>query len=769
MWHEYGDTITSLGDIRIPRWTGVKPGATVQLHVFADASEKAYGAVAYTRAVYGDNTIVTNVLMAKSRISPIKKVTIPRLELMAALIAAKLAAHIKSVWRCSNLVTYLWSDSSIVVYWLKRDPNASKPFVANHVIKIIEHSEGTPWYHISGASNPADLVSRGATAAQLMDSSVWWHGPNWLALPEDEWPRPIVQTLSNEERHAIEIEDKPKKVGVARDKHSEALSVARIDGTMQPLIERRSTFGSTLRITALVFRFVANIRRQLATSNRVKSKRNRRKQTLPHRSVCMSATPEELDKALIYWIKAAQHEYFTNELEACIHLRMLPKSSPLLKLVPHVDSQQVLRVGGRLANACIPEDAKHQIIIPSKSRLAELLIRRAHLLTMHGGPSVMMAHMRQKFWIPKMRQAIQKIVHACAVCIRHRHQPNDQLMANLPDVRVTQYEPFARSGVDFAGPFLIRKSAGRPPSSRATIRSKKEIKAATPTLKAWIPIFTCMAIRAVHLDVMVGLTTEEFMSAFARFVSRKGRCFEMFSDNGLSFVGTDTELSRVLSEWSKAIPMHELAKYQTTWTFITPAAPHQGGAWESMVKRMKYHLRRTVGDHILTRDELYTTITQIEACVNSRPLWPMSDDPADLMPITPAHLFMGKPILPQPLTGDIVDMPTNRLTIWGQQQKLHQGFWKRWHEEYLANLQERNKWYQPKVNLKPGDMVIVRDENLPPASWAIGRVINTYPGADGYVRSALIETATAKLNRPVQKLCILPSASDSALTSSTSC
>lgn len=175
----------------------------------------------------------------------------------------------------------------------------------------------------------------------------------------------------------------------------------------------------------LIVRFVTKLRERLTTSNRAKAEKIDKGKPC---SLSWRATPEEPDKALIYWIKAAQREYFDKELEACINLRTLPKNSPLLKLVPHVDSQQILRVGGRLGNACIPEDAKHQIIIPSKSRLAALMFRRAHLLTMHGGPFVMMAHMRQRFWIPKMRQASQQMIHACPTCIRRRHQPNDQLI-----------------------------------------------------------------------------------------------------------------------------------------------------------------------------------------------------------------------------------------------------------------------------------------------------------------------------------------------------
>lgn len=150
-------------------------------------------------------------------------------------------------------------------------------------------------------------------------------------------------------------------------------------------------------------------------------------------------------------------------------------------------------------------------------------------------------------------------------------------------------------------------------------------------------------------------------------------------------------------------------------------------------------------------------LTQIEGVLNSRPLWPISDDPTDLLPLTPAHLVLGKPIIQQPLVESIADQADNRLTMWGQKQKLVQHFWKRWSEEYLVNLQKRTKWYRPKENLKPDDMVIIREENTPPAAWCLGRVIQVFPGADGFVRSARIKTSTTELNRPIQKLCVLPS------------
>lgn len=387
-----------------------------------------------------------------------------------------------------------------------------------------------------------------------------------------------------------------------------------------------------------------------------------------------------------------------------------------------------------------------------------LLIRQKHLVTMHGGPTLMMATLRERFWMPRMRQTIRKYIHTCVTCTRFRMQPVEQLMGDLPSCRVTQAEAFVRTGLDFAGPFEIRKAPGRPPSTRAykDVRTQKEIEAQTTTMKAWILIFTCMVTRAVHIDVCVGLKMEEFLAAFSRFVNRKGRCMELFSDNALTFIGADNELKRVLTEWSENIPAAEMAKFQTVWKYITPSAPHQGGAWESMVKRVKHHMKRTIGQRILTRDELYTITTEIEGILNSRPLWTASDDPMDMAPITPAHLLLGKTIMPQPLTECCIDTPDNRLTTWGRQQKIKQMFWRRWQTEYLAHLQQRSKWYRQKENVKIGDIVLIIDDNAPPAAWTMGRIADVTMGPDGLVRSCKVETSTTTLSRPIQKLCKIP-------------
>lgn len=426
-----------------------------------------------------------------------------------------------------------------------------------------------------------------------------------------------------------------------------------------------------------------------------------------------------------------------------------------------------MRITGRLANSQRSLDEMHPMILPADGPLVELLIRDAHIRTLHGGPQACLAYLRQRFWILKARIAVRRYIgNKCTVCIRHSKTSAQQLMGALPAVRTTQACAFERVGVDFAGPFTLRKL----PTTQAALRkamSYKELYEAPSTIKGWIVIFICLVTRAVHIDVLRGLSTEEFLAALARMTGRRGHCAEIWSDNGTTFVGADNELIRVLTEWETKFPFDRLTALDTKWTFITPGAPFKGGIWEAAVKSFKHHYRRVVGTRILTVDQTYNIVIQIEAVLNARPLYAPSDDHADFDPITPAHLAIGRSTVQRPFVEDVRQMADNRLTVWGMQQKLFQQFWSSWSADYIAGLQVRNKWYKVHHNLKIGDMVLVQDENAPPARWPIGRIADVQSSADGLIRSATVNipgrrkengvfvTATTSLDRPVQKLCVL--------------
>ncbi|EZA46809.1 hypothetical protein X777_01595, partial [Ooceraea biroi] len=176
---------------------------------------------------------------------------------------------------------------------------------------------------------------------------------------------------------------------------------------------------------------------------------------------------------------------------------------------------------------------------------------------------------------------------------------------------------------------------------------------------------------------------------------------------------------------------------------------------EAAVKSAKFHLRRVIGDTILTYEEFATLISQIEFVLNSRPLCAITEDPDDLETLTPAHFLIGGPmtLIPEP---PLQDVPTSRLSRWQLLRQMIDRFWRRWSTEYLQRLQARNKWQHPERQLTKGSLVLIQDERFPPSKWPLARVIDTHPGTDGLIRVVTMRTTVATYKRPVHKLCPLP-------------
>ncbi|XP_037942506.1 uncharacterized protein LOC119677264 [Teleopsis dalmanni] len=193
-----------------------------------------------------------------------------------------------------------------------------------------------------------------------------------------------------------------------------------------------------------------------------------------------------------------------------------------------------------------------------------------------------------------------------------------QRMATLPKARVTPSPPFARSGLDYCGPFNIRIGS----------------KAVRTVRKAYVTILVCMVTKAAHIELAEDLTSEAFINAYTRFVNRRGPCNHLYSDNGTTFIG--------LQAWHNEYSQQELANRGTKWHFLPPGAPHQGGLWEAAVKSAKKHLLRIVGTHSIYYDQLHTVLVHIEACLNSRPLIPLHNTCDDKMALSPADFLIGK-------------------------------------------------------------------------------------------------------------------------------
>ncbi|XP_017473122.1 PREDICTED: uncharacterized protein LOC108364071 [Rhagoletis zephyria] len=354
----------------------------------------------------------------------------------------------------------------------------------------------------------------------------------------------------------------------------------------------------------------------------------------------------------------------------------------------------------------------------------------------------MLRLIRTQYWIPRVKNLIRSTIHNCKACTIYRKRAQAQLMGILPKERTTFSRAFTNARVDFAGPFDIKSYSGR--GCRMS--------------KGYVCLFVCFATKAIHLEATSDLSTQSFLAAFPRFIARRGCPKNIYSDNGTNFVGASRALRAETKAFLKDARDNTLAKYahqMLSWHFIPASVPHMGGLWEAGVTSFKSHFTKIASNHKYTFEEFTTLLCRVESCLNSRPLSPSSNQPGDLEPLTPGHFLIGGHILAPPE----IDADENRASIvnrWQRLKALHRTFCKRWKSEYLTELQKRNKWRHPQANMKIGDLVIIKEDNLPPNEWRLGRVVNVHLGADNRARVVDLMTERGQVTRPVVKLVLLP-------------
>ncbi|XP_025192629.1 uncharacterized protein LOC112592689, partial [Melanaphis sacchari] len=701
-WMSFHKDLEQLQDVSIPRKVLPNPDE-FQIHGFCDASQEAYGACIYVRSRSSDNTWQVRLLCARSRVAPIKGSTIPRLELNGALVLTQLLQRLTESWEIDRYKCHLWTDSTVVLSWLNAQSNRLKVYVSNRVNQILELTNTSQWNYVRTNKNPADMISRGTNVKEISTSRLWWTGPDWLSVSDEFWeqvPRSILKEEEIPEQRIIRF----ALVGVQSNKE---------------LVQHFSSWSRLKRATAWLQRFIVYLK-----TKRVPSK--------GHLSV------KELQLAEACILKQVQAECFLDELQNLKSERELRSDSKLKSLHPFIKDELIL-VGGRLDNSKLSILQRHPVVLPANHKVTRLIFEQKHLEQLHCGPQALLAEVRRRYWPLRSRVMARSVVSRCVKCIRAKPTFNAPLMASLPKERVQIMRPFAVTGVDFAGPIIIRSGIRR-----------------VIGVKAWIAVFVCFTTRAVHLESVEDLSSQAFLASLRRFTARRGLCSTIFSDNATNFVGAKREL---YSHIKSAQP--QIAQRGIEWRFNPPSAPHFGGLWESAVKSAKHHLTRIMGDARLSIGELSTLLCQIEACLNSRPLTPISSDPSDIEALTPAHFLIGGPISLPPEV-DLRRESLSSLRRWKYVQYLMQLFWQRWSSEYLPQLQIRGKWTSNKTILKIGDIAIIRDENAPPTKWKLGRVVNVHPGKDGVVRVVTMRLGSgAELKRPIVKLCLLPTEEES--------
>ena len=714
-WEQWRSELDSLSTVHLPRCYYPKMSKVIdtQLHGFSDASEDAYAGVVYLRSVDESNNVHISLVTSKTKVSPIKRLTIPRLELCGANLLANIMDHVRRLLDIPIDRIHAWTDSTIVLSWLEGNPRRFKTYVGNRVSYIIDVIPPTRWRHVKGQDNPADCASRGILPSQLVNHNLWWSGPDWLQLDPVHWPK------SSGLDHVLEADELCML----------PCNVATVVET-EPIIpvDRFSSFSKLVRVAAWINWFIFNCRARCKVSNVTT-------RSTPYLSLA------ELRSAEHYWISLTQKEIFPQEIKQLKSGKRVSRSSPLKLLNPFLDDEGLLRVGGREVHSGRTYDIKHPLIIHSRHPLVRIIVVSEHTRLLHAGPTLLSASLSSRFHIVRGRSVIRAVTRNCVICRRKSAKPQPPLMGQLPSARVTPDIVFSNVGVDYAGPILIKLGAVRRPT----------------VVKAYIAVFVSLSVKAVHLELVSDLSADAFLACLRRFVSRRGKPNTIWSDHGTNFVGGNRQLKELYAFLRKREIEESITSFcgaeGIEWSFIPEKAPHFGGLWEAAVKSAKRHLTRIIGETKLSFEELCTVLTQVEACLNSRPLTPLPCE-EEVQVLTPGHFLIGKPLqaLPDPPSSF---HSVSTLRRWELCQHLVRHFWKRWSTEYLTTLQKLQKWHSTHRNITVGDIVIIKDDSLVPGHWPLARVTRTYPGDDGVVRAVTVKTAKGTYNRPVHKLVLI--------------
>ncbi len=674
-WLEWVEKLEELPLIRFPRCIKTEPQEEAVLHVFADASSLAYAAAAYVKV---KDTV--RLVQAKAHVAPRKLQSIPRMELLAAVLATKLAKKTAQHLKLRLKETHYWSDSLTVLYWLNDDAQRFQAFVHNKLQLIRRRTPLEDWHYVPTAENPADLATRGISPRRLAASTLWATGPRFLL---HTWPSPPKLIRSS---------------AVIAEMHK-AEQVCLVQHSSEPL-HLADRCSSYTRLRHMVKRLL---------SWRDKA---RRKLQLPP----LSPPWERAEFAILYNeqfpLRVALSSKVSKEQWRKLGLTALP---------PKLAEDGLVRGQGRLRfAAALPLDLREPVLLPPKSHLADLLLKHAHEKQMkhYGGKNAALNCFLSRYWMPRARAAAFRQVRDCVPCRKRLQRPQRPVEAPLPPLRVPAPEgpvAFATTALDCAGPVKIKRGRAH-------------------EMQYWI-LFCCCHTRAVRLEHLSSLDVSSFLMAFTRAAAKGVLPHTVLSDNGTNFHAANN----LLQELAKRLETGKIHERRPSikWKFNPPYASHYGGVFERLIGAAKAALHHALpAHHLLTLEQFTTALAEVEGVLNARPLAYVSAGQDDFSALTPNHFLCGAASVP-PVAADWPEDSHPLPKRWAELNSALRLFRQRFHKEVLPHLRLATQRRGSGRDLQVGDVVTFY---LPSATnrWPLGRVVTVFPGSDGHVRTVEI-------------------------------
>ena len=701
-WTLIRNDLLTCSEFVVSRWCHIsKDIVRLELHGFSDASLRAYGACVYIRVFDAEGCIEVSLLAARSRIAPVKGMTIPRLELMSCVLLSNLVDRVCKEFEGFVKVDeiFCWNDSMVALHWISSEKKINDGFVRRRVEKVRSLVPVDKWYHVESRFNPADILSRGAFLSPLHKNELWLQGPSFLGNFTDFEQYRLKNKLDEIVTLFTSEDDNLNK-----NERSETSLFEVVD------VSRYNDYTKLLHVISYILRFISNVKAKVS------------KDELNLRTYLKSEETAYAEHLLL--------------LDCQKNLKLMKNYKQLEKdLRLFTDENGLVRCKGRLENAPLPYSAKFPIFLP-RSDVSILIIKHYHEVVLHNGVKDTLNELRTKFWMPKARNYIRSLIFKCRRCKNVEGKPYSYPESPaLPTCRLSATPPFYYTGVDYAGPIYVKD-----------IFSTSNI-----THKAWIFLFTCSNSRAICLDLVPDSSSPSCIRGLKRFFSRRGAPKSILSDNGTNFTAADTQ--------------QFASNYGTDWQFNPPASPWWGGIYERLVRSTKRCLKKILWNAKLSYEEVLTILLEIELVLNNRPLTFTYEEPGDEVLTPNHLLFgrrLSKHAPDEKFNDEIsithrYDYIQNILNQFWQRWRNEYVLELREHHKSLKHSKVSD------CNI--GDVVLIHEDKIPRALFKVGIIESFKPSRDKIKRVALVryinsEDQIMRIYRPVNKLYQLETATN---------